>query len=100
MLFTVEPYQGAPGCNYLNENDLNSATANVLSHETFETITDPIPGTGWVNPNGFGEIGDECAWSSLTPETFASTGSTYNIQLEYSNQVHGCSDQPSLAPPV
>ncbi|HLI94644.1 MAG TPA: hypothetical protein VKT72_01000 [Candidatus Baltobacteraceae bacterium] len=93
VLFTIQPYQGVPGCNFGNESDLTSAAANVLSHETFETMTDPIPGYGWENPWGYGEIGDECAWSSLTNETL--NGHTYNIQLEYSNAVHACSDQPT-----
>jgi hypothetical protein len=95
VLFTVEPYQGVNGCDFGNSSDLVSAGANVLSHETFETMTDPLPGYGWVNQWGYGEIGDECAWSSLTPETM--NGDTYNIQLEYSNAVHACSDQ-STAP--
>jgi hypothetical protein len=93
VLFTIQPYQGVPGCDFGNGNSLVSAAANVLSHETFETMTDPIPGYGWVNPWGYGEIGDECAWSSITNENL--NGHTYNIQLEYSNAVHACSDEPT-----
>ena len=94
VLFSVEPFQGVPGCNFGNETNLSGATANVLSHETFETMSDPLPPSGWTGRAG--EIGDECAWFSLTNETL--NGRNYNIQLEYSNAVHGCSDQAASPP--
>lgn len=67
------------------------------------TITDPDPPTGWVansslDEQGF-EIGDECQpignqnFQSLTP-TFLLNGKKYELQLEYSNEFHGCANVP------
>ena len=44
ILFSVEPYQNVPGCQVATptpNGDLVDSTASVLSHEFFETITDP-----------------------------------------------------------
>jgi hypothetical protein len=52
--------------------DLISATANVLSHEIFEAITDPNLaawfGNGYPIHNGGEEIGDQCVWVHLYPQ--------------------------------
>ena len=78
---------------------LADSTDNVLSHETFEAITDPLPGLGFFNLTGTiltgQEIGDECALFNLTnspgnysPPTFLINGKKYAVQLEYSNTYH------------
>jgi hypothetical protein len=105
VLFTVEPYQNVPGCAVATPSpngQLADSTNSVLSHETFETITDPL-GTAWWNhthaPLGGFEIGDECvaldnsAGGSLVP-TFKINGKNYEVQLEYSNTYHACAAQP------
>jgi hypothetical protein len=108
VLFTVEPFQGAgSGCNIggtAPNSLLIDSTNNVLSHETFETITDPIPGLGyWNQTNGLlggQEIGDECVVfdpnpdGTYLPPTFAINGKNYAVQLEYSNTYHACASQP------
>ncbi len=59
------------------------------SHEMSETITDPFPNTGWVDPQNGNEIGDICAYvfGSLTPQGGDITlhGDQYLIQQEWSN---------------
>jgi hypothetical protein len=106
-LFTVEPWQGSfcaiatPAPNGV----LADSTNNTLSHETFETITDPLPGLGYLNLTGgiltFQEIGDECVLFNLSnspgdysPPTFSVNGKNYAVQPEYSNTYHGCATQP------
>jgi hypothetical protein len=66
VLYTVEPFPNVSGCNVRPDTpsgQLTDSTNNTLSHETFETITDPV-GDGWWNSLNNGiyreEIGDEC----------------------------------------
>jgi hypothetical protein len=49
VLFSVEPYQNVPGCSVGTPSPngvVVDSQASVLSHEMFETITDP-DGTAW-----------------------------------------------------
>lgn len=86
MVYTVEPYQDVPGCNFsgvntVNGDDVIDPTANTLTHELFETITDPDPGTGWQSPSG-NEVADNCAWYLYTLNL---NGSYYTVQSTWSN---------------
>jgi hypothetical protein len=106
VLFTAEPYQNVSGCSILQPSPngaLVDSTSSVLGHETFETITDPDPPTGWVavTSNGvFGEeIGDLCPGVDLTAPFFEDPissifGKNYEVQPEYSNRYHACSFAP------
>ncbi|HEY8313164.1 MAG TPA: hypothetical protein VIG51_03235 [Candidatus Baltobacteraceae bacterium] len=101
VLFTLEPFQEPAFCgvNALSgakttpNGVLNDSTYSTLSHELFETITDPDPISGWFTGNVgvSGEIGDLCAY---LPETQTLNGKAYYLQREYSNSVHGCSSAP------
>jgi hypothetical protein len=89
---------------------------NILSHELFESITDPQPfnNPGWYYlAYSSGEIGDLCNFNfgapSVEPDgsdlllnpTIASPkalGDPYLVQMEYSNALHGCTFDPSGAP--
>jgi hypothetical protein len=103
VLYSVEPFQNVPGCAVTGEQPngaLAGSTNNVLSHELFETITDP-DGTAWFNTadNGlFGEeIGDECSFVNATgfdPSLFIGGGRLYAAQPEYSNDAHACASSP------
>ena len=105
VLFTVEPYQDVPGCAVATPSpngQLADSTNGVLSHETFEAISDPVPGLGYINrytPFYGGEIGDEClalvntAAEFLDP-TLTLNGKSYMAQLEYSNTYHACASVP------
>ena len=100
VLYTVQPYQDVTYCA-VNYRSPSTTTPNgvqddseysVLSHELFETITDPEPGSGWYTANApavSGEIGDLCAYLS---EQVTLSGKAYYVQREYSNAVHGCDD--------
>lgn len=106
VLFTAEPYQNVSGCSTEQPSPnggLVDSTSSVLEHETFETITDPDPPTGWiaVNSNGvFGEeIGDLCPGVDVTLPFFKDpisiiNGKKYEVQPEYSNKYHACSFVP------
>jgi hypothetical protein len=107
VLYSVEPFQDASGCSSrpgTPNGQLADSTNNVLSHEVFETITDP-DGTAWWNSldNGiFGEeIGDECSFLLFTtnavffdPSDVTLNGKSYVAQPEYDNAQHACTTSP------
>jgi hypothetical protein len=106
VLYSVEPYQNVPGCSDppgTPNGQLVDSTNDVLSHELFETISDP-DGDGWWNatPSVTGlqgeEIGDECVFivppSFGDPSVFTIGRKVYAVQLEYSNAHHGCAGTP------
>jgi hypothetical protein len=91
VLFTVEPYQGVDGCQLPGQtpNGLIDATASTLSHELFETITDP-DFDGWSNALFGFEMSDMCfAFGSNQ----LLNGRNYFLQSEYSNRLHLCTNQ-------
>jgi hypothetical protein len=91
VLFSVEPFQDVPGCALPGETPHGTidATASTLSHEFFETITDPDL-NAWFNFLTGDEVADLCS-------AFASNermnGHAYSIQLEYSNRLHACTNR-------
>jgi len=107
VLYSVEPFQDNSGCSSrpgTPNGQLADSTNNVLSHEVFETITDP-DGTAWWNSldNGiFGEeIGDECSFLLFTPanvyfdpSNVTLNGKSYVAQPEYNNVRHACTTAP------
>lgn len=107
ILYSVEPFQDNFGCSSrpgTPNGQLADSTNNVLSHETFETITDP-DGDAWVNilDNGiFGEeIADECSFLLFTqtavffdPSDVTLNGKSYVAQPEYDNAQHACTTSP------
>lgn len=100
-LYTVEPYQDVPGCRnaVYNQGPLPNAVPgnsavdpadpgySTLSHETFETITDPLLRSWYNNFSGGNEIGDICAEF----DNFVTlNGNPYVLQSEYSDLHHIC----------
>lgn len=101
VLFTVIPYQNVGGCSVTGSSPngvLADSTDSTLSHETFETITDP-DGTGWWNFTDlalFGEeIADECENAFGDASVVRLNGQQYAIQSEYSNATHACTYSPN-----
>jgi len=92
LLFTVEPYQNVPGCPLPGQTPHGAidATASTLSHEFFETITDP-DGETWGNVQTGEEVADLCFVFRNNEHLGRHS---YVIQSEYSNNVHLCTDQP------
>ena len=74
------------------------AEINVVSHELFESVTDPYPNTSWNDPTGGGEIGDKCAWNFNNVNVVSLglfgdltlNGHNYIVQTEWSNYNNGC----------
>jgi hypothetical protein len=107
VLYSVEPFQNVGGCNLAPgspNGGLVDATANVLSHELFEALTDP-DGDAWWNTASnalFGnEIGDECSFIIFLPTgvffdppAFNIGGKRYAVQSEYNNSSHACTTEP------
>ena len=104
ILFSVEPYQNVPGCQVATptpNGDLVDSTASVLSHEFFETITDPDLDAWWSEASLIergAEIGDICepivnGSAQFLDPVFLVNGKNYKIQLEYSNKFHACTHQ-------
>jgi len=105
IYYTVEPYQAVNRC-YGEGSKIVDATANVLSHEMFEVITNPNVLTGWMthhfllgNPlltGGPFEIGDLCAWELFNVNV---GGTGYKTQQEYSNKWAACATSNSPPSP-
>lgn len=73
-------------------------TLSTVSHEQSEAITDPFPGSGWIDPSSGEEVGDLCA-SSFAPSLGTTGAGVYNqaigagrylLQEEWSNEDGGC----------
>jgi hypothetical protein len=96
VLFSVEPFQGPvpglpAGCvdtPIEAPHGTVDIMASTLSHETFETISDP-DGFSWFNRLFFIEIGDECIGFHDNDNI---DGEYFDIQEEYSNAVNGCTN--------
>jgi ricin-type beta-trefoil lectin protein len=113
--FTNLPYlvDSGQGCgeNFVNSNGLRDGFSIVGGHEYAESITDPLPNTGWWDPNdnvSGGEIGDKCAWkghawgdNDPAGNVTLSTGS-FAMQSLWSNSASKCvmSTQPASHPIV
>ncbi len=101
LIFAVEPFNASFGCSGAKEN-LNpqgfpngaeiDETANTISHEANEAVTDPY-GTGWWSAQGY-ENGDLCAWwfgaplgtaANSQPYNQVINGHDYSLQQEFSN---------------
>jgi hypothetical protein len=105
VLFTVEPETGVPGCASQQPSPngiVADSVDDTLSHETFETITDPrgnaFRARSSLDLRG-AEIGDVCQpvgnnQAQFLVPTFRVNGHPYAIQLEYSNRGHGCFSRP------
>jgi hypothetical protein len=91
--FGYLPYMPDAGAS-CGANSVNSGPQGAFDgfsiiggHEYAETITDPNPGTGWLD--GFGaENGDKCAWQNVGNRSFG--GRQLAVQPLWSNAVGGC----------
>ncbi len=97
--YGVIPDQGGGclgGCG--NNTALSKNTTAVSSHEMVEAVTDPAvglatdyaPPLAWYDPTN-GEIGDICNGQQGT--VVGGNGTTYTIQLEFSNSANNCVSQ-------
>jgi len=89
VLYTVEPYQAVSACLLPTETRVIDATASALSHEFFETITDPDL-DAWFNALTGNEVGDLCFGFRFSDEVGRRS---YVVQEEYSNDIHDCTNK-------
>jgi hypothetical protein len=106
FVYANDPYvTGNPVCddgNHPNASTADGALQGGLVHEHDESITDPLPDTGWYDfeaASMLAEIGDKCVETFGSPLGTAPNGADYNqlvnghpywYQEEYSNQGRSC----------
>ena len=81
-----------PGNLFPHANAFSQGTrslADSTAHEFMESVTDPIPVTGWADKNGQ-EIGDKCNFVYSTAPITLSNHSQWQLQDEWSNAAGGC----------
>lgn len=69
-----------------DESAADEGVTVVGGHEQGESVTDPIPTSGWSGADG--EIGDECAWTNIQNDPFGSY--SYTMQPMMSNASDSC----------
>ncbi len=101
--YVVMPYETQAGCMFTSSSTSMFANMTpILSHEIGETVTDPVPSSGWIdNVHGGDENGDLCevanSQATMAIQSTAGGATSYNFQYLYSNQAAGCIGVP-LAP--
>jgi serine protease len=100
IIFTNMPYVADAGAG-CGQGFVNAGTVQgqldgfsiVAGHEYAEIITDPFPGSGWINPTNGMENGDECVWiyagQGASANVAMSTG-TFAMQSTWSNDTNRC----------
>ncbi len=73
----------APG----DESAVDEGVTIVEGHEYGESVTDPVPASGWYNQQQ-GEIGDICAWQNIQNDPFGPK--SYTMQPMFSNATQSC----------
>ena len=63
--------------------------ADNAAHELLEAMTDPVPGTAWVDAN-FEEIGDKCDFVYTAPVALTGSQNVWQLQSQWSNQASSC----------
>jgi hypothetical protein len=86
VLYTVQPYQAVPGCVLPTQTRVIDGTASTLSHEFFETVTDPDL-DAWFNLLTGNEVADLCFGFRISQKI---SSNDYVVQEEYSNTIHDC----------
>ncbi len=100
IIYTNQPYADLTHCQEPSAPSPNGdpaadATASIAGHEVTESITDPLPPSGWVTALG-NEIGDLCAYNygTLTWDSGNANemwnGDFYLLQQMFDNHVGGC----------
>jgi len=91
------PYGPTPNGPIIYGNAYADSVMNILSHEEFESVTDPVNASGWTaNSRTEGENGDLCFTTFGPIDAQGATvtlahGHGYNLQTEFSNLANGCS---------
>jgi hypothetical protein len=107
VLYGVMPdMQSGSGCAVCGTSTTFGNYTTVSSHELVETMTDADVGIApnnhssplaWYDTTDNGEIGDLCA---IQQTAYTANGTTYTIQLEFSNSANNCVAPPPTPPPT
>jgi hypothetical protein len=110
LVYANDPYvtfiRGCDDGNHPNGTTADAAIQGGLTHEQNESITDPIPPTGWFDPLRNEENGDKCVEKMGTPLGRAPNGAKYNQVINghlywteqvWSNQEHRCLQRFTLS---
>ncbi len=77
----------APAVGVTPWSNATRSLQDSTAHEFMEAVTDPKPGSAWLDRNGL-EIGDKC---ETAPESVVLLGGTaFEIQSEWSNATSSC----------
>lgn len=103
LSYTNLPYQLDAGSNcgenWINASGTWDGFSTVGGHEYAEAVTDPVPGSGYVDLNDSvsgGEIGDKCAWAGKIWGDTDPAGNitlptgTFAVQSLWSNATDSC----------
>ena len=86
VLPDFDSHHFADGCG--DEPVLFDNFTSVTAHEIVETITDPVPGLGWVDVATGEEVADICGQQHGT--VLGGNGVTHVVSLEYSKVLNDC----------
>jgi hypothetical protein len=93
LAFSYLPYMPDAGAS-CGANSVNGGQQGAFDgfsiiggHEYAEVITDPYPGTAWLDAAG-SEVADKCAWQSLGNRPFGDQ--RFAVQPLWSNAAGGC----------
>ena len=96
VVYTAQPYDYVQGCGFNggvnalpSEADETDSQQSVLTHELFETITDPDVGSGWISNVTGDEAADTCEGVYTTIQMNATM---YTVQSLWSDAVHLCTN--------
>jgi hypothetical protein len=70
-----------------DERSVDEGVTIIEGNEYGDSVTDPVPGTGWVSYEG-GEIGGACVWADIENDPFRSK--LFTMQPMYSNAGEAC----------
>lgn len=89
----VDWFTNYPQANQAGHTVGADSEVNILTHEIYETMTDPMLNNrwGWVD-SSYSEIGDKCIWASKSASTQLNlpNGTSWTVQTEWSNATSGC----------
>ena len=98
-IYAAEPYAGTDlsscGVHTSPNNDIDAdSTINLITHEQFESATDPFYTAWYGSSQYYDEISDKCVWQFGPPDRHGGDvfwhGHPYEVQLEWDNAKSSC----------
>ena len=88
-----------PTDNYANVTPYTFGTRSMgdnAVHELLEAMTDPVPGTSWVDGQS-NEIGDKCDFVYSAPVVLSGSNNVWQLQSQWSNAAKSCVQQATVS---